>query len=184
VHKAFRPCGGVAALLAVLLCAGSARAQETVESAVKATYLYKFAPFVDWPQGSFASAEEPFTVCIIGHDPFGAVLDQAVKGQRIGSRAVEIKRMGILGPNSGCRIAYVGGSPEQSIGEALEFVRGTPILTVTDGADNMPRGIIRFVLDNNHVRFEIDDAAAAQNDLVISSKLLSLARSVKPRRQP
>jgi hypothetical protein len=35
--------------------------------------------------------------------------------------------------------------------------------------------------DENHVRFDIDDRAASADGLVISSKLLSLATSVKPR---
>jgi hypothetical protein len=37
------------------------------------------------------------------------------------------------------------------------------------------------VIHDNRVRFEIDDAAAARNGLTISSKLLGLALSVKPR---
>ena len=37
------------------------------------------------------------------------------------------------------------------------------------------------MIEDNHVRFEINDAAAASNGLVISSKLLSLAVVVTPR---
>jgi len=40
------------------------------------------------------------------------------------------------------------------------------------------------VVAANHVRFDIDEAAAAQGGVAISSKLLSLARAVKPRGQP
>ena len=56
-----------------------------------------------------------------------------------------------------------------------------PMLTVTDS--NAPKpGVIAFVVEHNHVRFDIDDAAAARDGLVISSKLLGLARNVKPRK--
>jgi hypothetical protein len=56
------------------------------------------------------------------------------------------------------------------------------VLTVTDSARDEPaRGIINFLIQNNRVRFEIDNGAAAESGLTISSKLLSLAVSVKPR---
>jgi len=44
--------------------------------------------------------------------------------------------------------------------------------------------VISFVIDANHVRFDIDNASAAQTGVVISSKLLNLAHAVKPRGQP
>jgi hypothetical protein len=45
------------------------------------------------------------------------------------------------------------------------------------------RGVISFVIQDNHVRFDIDDALAADGGLTISSKLLGLAHAVKPRGQ-
>jgi hypothetical protein len=53
------------------------------------------------------------------------------------------------------------------------------VLTVTDGAS--PAGVVDFVTDAGAVRFRLDDEAAAQKKLVISSKLLSLATAVKRR---
>jgi hypothetical protein len=56
------------------------------------------------------------------------------------------------------------------------------VLTVTD-AEEEPRatGIVNFLVVDNRVRFEIDQRAAAENHLVISSKLLSLASRVIPK---
>jgi hypothetical protein len=42
-------------------------------------------------------------------------------------------------------------------------------------------GMINFVIKDNRVRFTVDDEAAAQNGLAISSKLLGVALAVKPR---
>jgi hypothetical protein len=59
------------------------------------------------------------------------------------------------------------------------------VLTVTDDqADPAESGIINFVLENDRVRFAIDDGAAAANHLTISSKLLGLATRVTGRNQP
>ena len=57
------------------------------------------------------------------------------------------------------------------------------MVTVTDSGLKA-RGVISFVIEDNHVRFDIDDAAAAQGGLMISSKLLGLAHAVKQRGQP
>ena len=60
---------------------------------------------------------------------------------------------------------------------------GTGVLTVTEAeAAGQTDSIIRFVIDDNHVRFAIDVDAAAQNGISVSSKLLSLALTVNPRR--
>jgi hypothetical protein len=82
---------------------------------------------------------------------------------------------------SGCQIVYLGGSPTQSVPKALIALKGAHVLTVTDAANGGDRGMIHFVVTGNRVRFYVDDQAAAQNGLAISSKLLSLALAVKPR---
>jgi hypothetical protein len=88
----------------------------------------------------------------------------------------------VLVRDSGCDMVYVAGSPAQPVAAALEAVRGTPVLTVTDSERyGGPAGIVNFVVLNNRVRFEIDEDAAAANGLVVSSKLLSLAVAVRPR---
>jgi len=62
----------LAFVIAVLATATSARAEEALDAAVKATYLYKLAPFVDWPPASFPAPDSPFDLCIVGDDPFSA----------------------------------------------------------------------------------------------------------------
>lgn len=151
---------------------------DALEYAVKATYLYKFGPFVEWPPAALA-ASNPVQLCVVGADPFGHAIDDAVAGQKIGDHAVVLRRMDIATRDSGCQIMFIGGSEAQSIAAALAAVHGTPVLTVTD-AGAAAHGIISFVLDNARVRFDIDAGEAAQNGIVISSKLLSLAHSVRP----
>ena len=169
------------ALLVALVLPAAARAQgPSIEYAVKATYLYKFAPFVDWPAGAFASPSSPFQLCILGRDPFGGSLDQAVSGQRIDGHPVTVRRLDRVEAASGCHILYLGASRSQTVSEALRAVRGSPILTVAD-SDRQDGAIIKFVVRDNRVRFDIDTAAAATNRMTISSKLLSLATSVRGR---
>jgi len=169
----------LAAPLAVLLHAAAAPpalAQTPLEVAVKATDLYKFAAFVDWPPSAFAGPAEPAVVCVAGDDPFGAILDQAVRGQRIGARPIVVMRLDRVERGAPCTILFAAPSRRQPPAEALDRVRGQPVLTVTDDADDpAARGMIDFVLRDGRVRFRIDPRAAERSGLSISSKLLGLA---------
>lgn len=172
-----RLCLGLATVAGLLAAASPALAQANLETAVKATYLYKFAPFVTWPGGD---ASAPFTICVVGADPFGGDLDRAVAGQGYNGRPFQIIRMAVITPQSPCAVAYLGGSRQQSVAVALKALHGAPVLTVTD--EGNPDGIIAFRVQDGRVRFRIDEEAAEDGGMIISSKLLSLALAVRTQR--
>ncbi|MGH9723681.1 MAG: YfiR family protein, partial [Candidatus Acidiferrales bacterium] len=45
------------------------------EYQVKAVYLYNFGRFVQWPPNVTANNDSTFTICVLGQDPFGPILD-------------------------------------------------------------------------------------------------------------
>src|SRR4051812_38964081 len=86
--------GLAAALIAVVGAqVGPARAQPSLATTIKATFLYKFAAFVEWP--TLAGGPGPFTLCVVGADPFGPVLDRVVAGQRIAGQPVLVRRLAV-----------------------------------------------------------------------------------------
>lgn len=166
---------------AVLSAAHPSQAADgSLEPAIKAVYLFKFAPFVQWPEAARASSADPFLVCIVGADPFGPLLDRAVAGQRVGRRPIAVRRFETVQKSAGCRIMYLAGSPAQ-VAEAVRAVRGAPVLTIAEGEGE--GAVIGFVVREQRVRFVVDIHAAADNNLKISSKLLSLALDVRETRR-
>jgi hypothetical protein len=150
------------------------------ELTVKATYLYKLAPFVSWPPGAYSAPNAPLVICVQGADPFGAVLDRVTSGQAVGAHPVLVRRLAKLDPDSGCEIAYLAGGPAQSQAQALQAVEGQPVLTVTDEATGTTaRGIVHLRFEAGKVRFSIDTGQAEVNGVAISSKLLALAVRVR-----
>jgi hypothetical protein len=165
-------------LLALLAARAMAQAPD-VEAAVKATYLYKFAPFVEWPPDAFRFPSDSLVLCVAGTDAVARLVDEAVKGQNVRGRAVTVAHVGASARERRCHILYVAGHGESAV-SALDSVRGSAVLTVTDAArEQRMRGIINFVTTDNRVRFEIDLDTALENKLIISSKLLSLAAGVR-----
>ena len=152
-------------------CGAPASAQQ-LEQAVKASFLFKFAPFVEWPANALGAASRPFTICIGGEDPFGRTLDEVVRGQRISGRPVAIRRLGDSSGLTGCQMLFVG--------KAADFseVDGQPVLTVSDRKHGQAGAMIQFVMQGGRVRFQIDNGMARAHGLSISSKLLGLAVAV------
>jgi hypothetical protein len=169
-------------LMALLMAALplSAAENETVEYAVKAAYLYKFGGFIEWPPTAFDAPSSAVNLCVAGEDPFGSKLDEVTAKQHIGGREIVVRHIKGTPRGGDCQILFVGGADAKSVTDILRAVRGAGVLTVTD-ADVDGDSIIHFVTADNHVRFVIDEKAAAQNGIVVSSKLLHLALAVTPR---
>jgi hypothetical protein len=145
------------------------------EYAIKAAYLIKFAPFVVWPKSAGTEAQA-FTICIVGDDPFGSLLENVIRGEQLDSRPIVIRRLTQPSQSSECQILYTGVM--RWTAELRTAVQGRPVLTVAeDGSAN--EAIIQFLLVDGRVRFKIDALAAANSNLVLSTKLLALATSVR-----
>lgn len=145
---------------------------------IRGTFLYKFAPFVTWPESAFASPNAPLVICIVGDQALADSLQGAVAGQHDGNHPLAVRAVSRAA--SDCQILYVPGDNASSAAATTGAAKGRPVLTVTDiPLDAAGHGVICFVMEQGHVRFDIDNVAAAENGLTLSSKLLGLARVVK-----
>lgn len=155
-------------------------AQSASEYELKAAFLYKFAGFVNWPEP--LQSASPVRLCVVGDDPFGPALDRIVSGQTVAGRPIAVERFAVAQRGIPCHVAYLAGSRIQTTRDALAALKGQPVLAVTDESRApADKGIIHFLVRQNRLRFEIDDLQAAENHLTLSSKLLSLATTVKAR---
>jgi hypothetical protein len=153
------------------------------EHDVKAAFLYHFSQLVDWPAGA-ASPSEPFVIAVVGPDPFGTALDQALGGKSVRSQPLQLKRFASVGDLAGARVhvLFVGGSDPGFQARALEAVAGQPVLVVGETPGFAERGgTIGFrVTPEGRVGFDINARRAEQAGLRMSSQLLKLARIVGP----
>jgi hypothetical protein len=162
--------------VAALFSSPAPAAEGSLEQAVKASYLFKFAPFVEWPPSAFSGANSNFQICIAGQNPFGPLMDDVVRGQRISGRAIVVRKLSAT-PIGQCNILFAG-KPAANDADVVSIASGKPILTVTDVDSGVGGTMIAFVMKGGRVRFQINDAIARANGLRISSKLLQLAVAV------
>ncbi|WP_327754860.1 YfiR family protein (plasmid) [Sphingobium sp. SJ10-10] len=157
--------------------AGPANSLSTLERAIQANFLFKFAPFVEWPPGAFSATDRNFIICVVGEDPFGTLLTDVVRGQKMVGRPVVVRRTGNESGNTGCHILFAGASTDPGYAP-FSTTEGQPILTVADKNAGPTGAMIEFVRQSGRVRFQINDGAARAHGLRISSKLLGLAIAV------
>jgi hypothetical protein len=162
---------------AALLCAHALGAPTAGfgprEYQIKAVFLYNFAQFVDWPQTAFADDHSPFVVAVLGDDPFGAALDETIRGERLNGRGLAVIRSNRVEDLLACHILFISRSESGRLDQVLSALKGRSILTVSDidGFSHLG-GMIQFVTENNKVRLRINNDAARSAGLKISSKLL------------
>jgi hypothetical protein len=145
----------------------------SLEYKVKAAFLLNFTKFIEWPASQDTDAGAPFTICVLGENPFGPVLDQIIEGETVNGHKLAVRRIGPSEVKS-CKVVYVARN-EKNLPKIIEPV----VLTVGEGDEFLrDGGVISFVIDNRRVRFDVNRAAAARAGLTLSSKLLNVARSV------
>lgn len=182
-----RPRISVTFLLFFLLYPLHLSAQQTKasENAVKATYLYNFSRFVQWPADAAIAKSNSFPICILGENPFGAVLDTILSGESIDGKAVVAKRLAKLQETLDCRVLYISSSEDSRLKEILAVVGNAAVLTVSDIPQFSQRGgMIQFVLAGNKIRFEVNLTNAQTAGLTMSSDLLKVAIAVRKSPQP
>jgi hypothetical protein len=168
------------ALLLGLAATPTAAVAQSSEAAVKAAFLPRFARYVAWPPQSRPRGSEAISLCLVGGDPFGKLIDRAAQGQSVDGRRLIVRRLTDPSSAGNCDIAYVQGTRTMPVGQMLTAMSGRPVLTVTDAANSGQRGIIHFAIVSGRVRFFIDQASARQKGLTVSSRLLALAVGVRP----
>jgi YfiR/HmsC-like len=150
------------------------------EYQVKATYLYNFGRFVQWPTTISVAKGDLFPICVIGQDPFGPDLDAILTGEIIDGKAVVAKRVSKPQDAVSCRILYISSSEESRLKEVLAALDKAEVLTVSDMPDFLRRGgMIQFVLKEGRVRFEINLTSAEAARLMLSADLLKVASNVR-----
>ena len=146
---------------------------------LKAVFLLNFAQFTDWPTTAFAAPAALFVIGILGSDPFGHWLDEAVAAEFVNGRKVVVERYRRVEELQSCQILFITESKLRELPKIMAVLRGKSVLTVSDVDTKLSGNVsVRFVTDNNKIRFKINTDAVKAANLIMSSKLLRVAELV------
>jgi hypothetical protein len=159
-----------------------ADAQADDEYRVKAAFLYKFGGYVEWPDRSFARADSPVAIGVMGADALADELAQIVAGRNVNGRPVLVRKLRPGDPIAGLHVLFIGRVDTRRLAEILAATKGQALLTVTESEEGLELGsMINFVVVENKVRFDVAPPPSESDNLKISTRLLGVARKVVSR---
>jgi hypothetical protein len=166
------------AMAALLLPSLQLHAQPVPEYELKAAFVYNFALFTDWPDDTTYEGNT-LNICVNQRSalrvPLASLSEKPVKGRRVAVRFLS-------SPDSlrACHILFIDSADRDQWGTLRKDLGGMSILTISDDEEIGRDGsIITLAMDRNRIVFDIDMRAARQARLVLSSKLLRLARTAQ-----
>jgi hypothetical protein len=165
---------------AMLAFAVPAFAQVSKEYQLKAVFLWRLAQFTEWPSDAFEKADSPIVICVLGENPFGDVLDAAVRGETAHGRTLLVQTHRGIAQIRACHILYITGSGPRLSKEIATALAGRSVLTVYD-AEGLPSAyqtIVVFITDQNRIRLRISLRGATAARLVLDPRLLRAAEVV------
>jgi hypothetical protein len=159
----------------------------SVEYKIKAGYLYNFTKFVTWPEDN----SDTFNICILGDDPFGALLNPIEKRTASGRpiRLIRLHNLTALKNGAGdnlnklqnCHILFSNSSVNHSVfknAQVLQVINNA--LTVGEGEMfAVHGGMIGFVNRQGKIKLQINLTVIKQSGLKVSAKLLEVAELVE-----
>jgi len=137
--------------------------------------LHTFASFTRWPIGALRADQEPLLICLQG----SATLRSQMPVARRGGAGITVRRVVVSDDLRRCHLLFVPAAEHHRLRDSVASVMGAPVLIVSDAAGALDEGVaIEIEPRSDRVQFDVNLAAAQRNHLVISSKLLRVARRV------
>lgn len=168
-------------LLACGVCASGVVCAAPTPAEVEAVFLFNFTQFVDWPPQAFPEPSSPIVIGVLGSDPFGAALDEVVRGEMVKGHPLAVHRSQHIEELADCQILFISRSERAHLVPILATLKGRSTLTVSDLEQFASAGgMICFMLMDGKVRLQVNLEAAKAAGLTLSSKLLRFAQIVGP----
>jgi hypothetical protein len=167
-----------------LLLAGAGDAVDaeftvTKEYKVKAAFLYNFTKFIEWPAESLPAAGSPIVFGVLCPVAFATELEATVRDRRVKGRGLAVKKLDNVDQAASVQLVFVCTMEDARAPALMQAVATRPVVTVGESeAFARAGGIIRFMLDQDKVRFEINIEPAERAGLRISAQLQKLATGI------
>jgi hypothetical protein len=159
-----------------MLPAMPAARQRPLEYDVKAAFVLNFVRDVEWPAGN---RTPPLRLCTLETNPFGTRLQALISGEQWEGAAIDVRVVGDMRRSGECHLLHVADGATERFMDGISALSGLPVLTVGEQEGFLERGgMIRLFVEDNKIRFSINQKAADAVGLLISSRLLRLARAV------
>lgn len=164
------------AIAACCAATGMAVAEPAAEHELKAAFIYNFIQFTQWPEDQIKGGT--LNVCASPGSILHTAL-QAIVGKSAHGRTIALQPLPTV-QAAGCHVLVAETSDRSQLAQIRRAIASDPVLTITDDPELMREGfMIGMLVEGNRITFHIDNTRAAEVKLVVSSRLLRLAKNVR-----
>jgi hypothetical protein len=166
-----------AIFLAAMLFLGLDACADTPEAAsAKAGFILNFIKYSEWP--ATGSPNSNLLICSLGDQPLSGKLE-LLQGRQMNGREIRVRTTVRPGEWRECAVLFIAADEAQRIDTVLRATGQHPVLTISDAPGFVNAGgIIGLNVRDGRIRFDINQGAARQGGLKLSSQLLKLADEV------
>jgi hypothetical protein len=150
-----------------------AQTQAVPEYVMKATYLYNFMIFTEWP--SPETPPDGLTLCVLGQDNFGEALNN-LEGKNVNGHRLSVSRLNGLAGIKKCHLLFITEQEAPNMQSILKVLADAPVLTVADTPVAAGAAIL-LSLEGKRLVFDVSIQRTKKLGITLSSKVLQLARS-------
>lgn len=168
---------GVAAIALMFAAALSPAAADPLpENQLRASFIYRFTQFTQWPTES----EGALTLCAAGmgggEEALRALSGRAVGGLPLRFRSVETPREAVMS----CQVLVLGHAELATLRRWVQGLSDAPVLTVGITPEALRAGVcIALLAEPQGLAFAINHSEAKRRGLALSGQMLKLAREVR-----
>lgn len=161
----------------ILLIAINCKANETINQRdIRAALIYNFAQYTAWSEQN----EQFFNICIFEHDEENINVN-ILNTKKIKNKPIRVEIITSYNALDSCKVLYIENTSLLKENNQEEIIRKHNVLTIAEikPSSLSNQGIIQIWLEKKRYQFSINNEAAKQLGLTISSKLLRLANKVQ-----
>lgn len=163
-------------LLFFLLLMGSLQAQVS-ENEFKAAFIERFTRFVEWP---IDFEDNTFKMVVIGETPLKNSLEELFENTEIKDLDVELIFTTELNELQNANLIFISNTEKKRVEEILSITNTLPILIISDTRGFGTKGVyINMYMEDNYIRYEINEKSIKKSNLKVSSLLLNSAKIVE-----
>ena len=157
-----------------LPCIPPAIAEPQPEYAMKAAFVYNFTLFTQWP----TLPNNTLKICTLESDTLQYELAKFEDQQPHGA-TLAIRKLSTLDALKDCQALFISEQDKHRFNVITSLIENNPVLTISDVPELANKGVVITIrIENKRIVFEVNTLAAKKANLHLSSKLLSLAKSV------
>ena len=147
-------------------------AVEDAEDEMKAAVVLTFLRYSEWP--SPARSNGPVIIGVGGRPGFSALLRRSLDGKTVNNRSISVIELDSAADGQGCNVIYIATGGESKPQQFLKGGRSPAgTLTISDSRDFLESGgVVRLLLVDGRITFEVSMDGLERSGITISSKLL------------